>query len=60
MRETITQNFFLQSVKLQLYSGGQYMSNFLLYSQENHIVTLTMNQPERRNPLQATVLLQNF
>jgi len=60
MRETITQNFFLQSVKLQLYSGGQYMSNFLLYSQESHIVTLTMNQPERRNPLTGNSAVAEF
>ena len=27
------------------------MSDFLIYEQEGHVVTLTMNQPEQRNPL---------
>ncbi|MEI6383789.1 MAG: crotonase/enoyl-CoA hydratase family protein [Betaproteobacteria bacterium] len=36
------------------------MSNFLLYSQENHIVTLTMNQPERRNPLTGNSAVAEF
>jgi enoyl-CoA hydratase/carnithine racemase len=36
------------------------MSNFLLFSQENHIVTLTMNQPERRNPLTGNSAVAEF
>ena len=36
------------------------MSNFLLYSQESHIVTLTMNQPERRNPLTGNSAVAEF
>ena len=27
------------------------MPDFLIYEQDNHVVTLTMNQPEQRNPL---------
>ena len=36
------------------------MSNFLLYEQDGHIVTLTMNEPERRNPLTGNTAVAEF
>ena len=36
------------------------MSNFLLYEQSGHIVTLTMNQPEKRNPLTGNTAVAEF
>jgi enoyl-CoA hydratase/carnithine racemase len=36
------------------------MSNFLLYEQHNHVVTLTMNEPARRNPLTGNTAVANF
>jgi enoyl-CoA hydratase/carnithine racemase len=36
------------------------MANFLLYEQQGHIVTLTMNEPERRNPLTGNTAVPDF
>lgn len=36
------------------------MSQFLKYEQEGHIVTLTMNDPERRNPLTGNSAVPEF
>lgn len=36
------------------------MSNFLNYAQDGHIVTLTMNDPERRNPLTGNTAVPEF
>lgn len=36
------------------------MSDFLKYEQDGHIVTLTMNEPERRNPLTGNTAVQEF
>jgi len=36
------------------------MSQFLNYEQEGHIVTLTMNDPERRNPLTGNSAVPEF
>lgn len=36
------------------------MSEFLKYEQEGHIVTLTMNDPERRNPLTGNNAVPEF
>jgi enoyl-CoA hydratase/carnithine racemase len=36
------------------------MSHFLKYEQDGHIVTLTMNEPERRNPLTGNAAVQEF
>ena len=36
------------------------MSQFLLYEQQDHIVTLTMNEPERRNPLTGNTAVAEF
>jgi enoyl-CoA hydratase/carnithine racemase len=36
------------------------MSQFLLYEQEGGIVTLTMNQPEARNPLTGNTAVEEF
>ncbi len=36
------------------------MSNFLLYEQQGHVVTLTMNDPERRNPLTGNSAVPEF
>jgi enoyl-CoA hydratase/carnithine racemase len=36
------------------------MSHFLEYDQDGHIVTLTMNEPERRNPLTGNTAVQEF
>ncbi|RCW69588.1 crotonase/enoyl-CoA hydratase family protein [Pseudorhodoferax soli] len=36
------------------------MSNFLDYAQDGHIVTLTMNDPERRNPLTGNTAVPEF
>ena len=36
------------------------MSNFLNYEQAGHIVTLTMNDPERRNPLTGNTAVPEF
>ncbi|MGB3068373.1 MAG: crotonase/enoyl-CoA hydratase family protein [Ottowia sp.] len=36
------------------------MSNFLLYDQHEHIVTLTMNQPDKRNPLTGNTAADEF
>lgn len=36
------------------------MADFLLYEQQEHIVTLTMNEPERRNPLTGSTAVQEF
>ena len=36
------------------------MSDFLKYEQEGHIVTLTMNEPERRNPLTGNTAVPEF
>jgi enoyl-CoA hydratase/carnithine racemase len=36
------------------------MSQFLKYEQDGHIVTLTMNEPERRNPLTGNTAVQEF
>lgn len=36
------------------------MSGFLLYEQHEHIVTLTMNEPERRNPLTGNTAVAEF
>ncbi|MFM0211518.1 crotonase/enoyl-CoA hydratase family protein [Paraburkholderia sediminicola] len=36
------------------------MSQFLNYEQDEHIVTLTMNEPERRNPLTGNTAVEEF
>ncbi len=36
------------------------MNTFLLYEQRGHVVTLTMNQPERRNPLTGNTAVDEF
>jgi enoyl-CoA hydratase/carnithine racemase len=36
------------------------MSGFLLYEQSGHVVTLTMNEPERRNPLTGNSAVADF
>lgn len=36
------------------------MPNFLLYKQEGHVVTLTMNEPDRRNPLTGNTAVSDF
>jgi enoyl-CoA hydratase/carnithine racemase len=36
------------------------MSDFLLYQQDDHVVTLTMNQPEQRNPLTGNTAIPEF
>jgi enoyl-CoA hydratase/carnithine racemase len=36
------------------------MSTFLKYEQDGHIVTLTMNEPERRNPLTGNTAVEEF
>jgi len=36
------------------------MANFLLYEQDEHVVTLTMNEPERRNPLTGNSAVADF
>lgn len=36
------------------------MADFLLYEQEGAIVTLTMNEPERRNPLTGNTAVADF
>ncbi|HZZ10610.1 MAG TPA: crotonase/enoyl-CoA hydratase family protein [Paraburkholderia sp.] len=36
------------------------MSQFLNYEQDEHIVTLTMNEPERRNPLTGNTAVAEF
>lgn len=36
------------------------MYDFLLYEQQGHVVTLTMNEPERRNPLTGNSAVPDF
>ncbi|ABF12009.1 enoyl-CoA hydratase/carnithine racemase [Cupriavidus metallidurans] len=36
------------------------MSNFLSYEQDGHVVTLTMSEPERRNPLTGNTAVPEF
>lgn len=36
------------------------MSNFLIYEQDGPLVTLTMNQPEQRNPLTGNTAIPEF
>jgi enoyl-CoA hydratase/carnithine racemase len=36
------------------------MPDFLLYEQQGHIVTLTMNEPDRRNPLTGNTAVPEF
>lgn len=36
------------------------MADFLLYEQNGHIVTLTMNEPDRRNPLTGNSAVADF
>ncbi|MDM0108612.1 crotonase/enoyl-CoA hydratase family protein [Variovorax sp. J22R24] len=36
------------------------MSNFLLYEQQGPVVTLTMNEPQRRNPLTGNTAVSDF
>ena len=36
------------------------MSDFLIYQQDGHVVTLTMNQPEQRNPLTGNTAVPEF
>ena len=36
------------------------MADFLRYEQQGHIVTLTMNEPERRNPLTGNSAVDDF
>ncbi|CAG4894072.1 crotonase/enoyl-CoA hydratase family protein [Paraburkholderia gardini] len=36
------------------------MSAFLKYEQDRHIVTLTMNEPDRRNPLTGNTAVEEF
>jgi len=38
----------------------EHMADFLLYEQEGHIVTLTMNEPDRRNPLTGNSAVPEF
>jgi enoyl-CoA hydratase/carnithine racemase len=37
-----------------------FMADFLLYEQQEHIVTLTMNEPDRRNPLTGNTAVQEL
>src|SRR5260370_1417098 len=36
------------------------MPDFLVYEQRGHVVTLTMNEPERRNPLTGNSAVPDF
>jgi enoyl-CoA hydratase/carnithine racemase len=36
------------------------MSDFLIFEQDGHVVTLTMNQPEQRNPLTGNTAVVEF
>ena len=36
------------------------MPDFLLYEQQGPVVTLTMNEPERRNPLTGNTAVADF
>jgi enoyl-CoA hydratase/carnithine racemase len=36
------------------------MADFLIYEQQEHIVTLTMNEPERRNPLTGNTAVEEL
>ena len=36
------------------------MNHFLSYEQDQHIVTLTLNEPERRNPLTGNTAVEEF
>lgn len=36
------------------------MSDFLIYAQDGHVVTLTMNQPDKRNPLTGNTAVDEF
>ena len=36
------------------------MPNFIMYEQQGHVVTLTMNEPERRNPLTGNSAVPDF
>ena len=36
------------------------MPNFILYEQQGYVVTLTMNEPERRNPLTGNSAVPDF
>ncbi len=36
------------------------MSDFLIYAQDGHVVTLTMNQPGKRNPLTGNTAVEEF
>jgi enoyl-CoA hydratase/carnithine racemase len=36
------------------------MDEFLIYSQDGHVVTLTMNQPDKRNPLTGNSAVDEF
>jgi enoyl-CoA hydratase/carnithine racemase len=36
------------------------MPNFIVYEQQGHVVTLTMNEPERRNPLTGNSAVPDF
>ena len=36
------------------------MADFLIYEQDGPIVTLTMNQPEQRNPLTDNTAVPEF
>src|ERR1700687_2993557 len=40
--------------------GLSQMSDFLIYEQREHVVTLTMNEPERRNPLTGNSAVPDF
>src|SRR6478735_3582255 len=40
--------------------GDPVMSQFLNYEQEGHVVTLTMNDPQRRNPLTGNSAVPEF
>jgi enoyl-CoA hydratase/carnithine racemase len=47
-------------LRLSFIQQGTFMADFLLYEQQGHIVTLTMNEPERRNPLTGNTAVQEL
>src|ERR1700738_241032 len=44
----------------RLLRGPRRMPDFLVYEQRNHVVTLMMNEPERRNPLTGNSAVPDF
>ena len=48
------------TLSLSFIQQGTFMADFLLYEQQGHIVTLTMNEPDRRNPLTGNTAVQEL